>query len=79
MRIYRSDFQSVCDSLVAVSRDSTIHLYIDPVLWNQNSQITSDVMDIFTANSQIVRAEFVTLDRVLSWIRCTTTRWRARR
>ena len=41
---------------MAVSRDSTIHLYIDPVLWNQNSQITSDVMDIFTANSQIVRA-----------------------
>ena len=59
VRIYRSDFQSVCDSLTAISRDSTIHLYIDPVLWNQNSQITSDVMDIFTANSQIVRAEFV--------------------
>lgn len=59
VRIYRSDFQSVCDSLTADSRDSTIHLYIDPVLWNQNSQITSDVMDIFTANSQIVRAEFV--------------------
>ena len=59
VRIYRSDFQSVCDSLTAVSRDSTIHLYIDPVLWNQNSQITSDVMDVFTAGGQIVRAEFV--------------------
>ena len=59
VRIYRSDFQSVCDSLVAVSRDSTIHLYINPVLWNQNSQVTSDVMDIYTANSQIIRAEFV--------------------
>ena len=59
VRIYRSDFQSVCDSLTAISRDSTIHLYINPVLWNQNSQITSDVMDIYTANSQIVRAEFV--------------------
>lgn len=59
VRIYRSDFQSVCDSLVAISRDSTIHLYIDPVLWNQNSQITSDVMDIYTANGQVVRAEFV--------------------
>ena len=42
------------------STDSTIHLYIDPVLWNQNSQITSDVMDIFTEpTSQIARAEFV--------------------
>jgi len=59
VRIYRSDFQSVCDSLVAVSRDSTIHLYIDPVLWNQNSQVTSDVMDIYTAGGRIERAEFV--------------------
>lgn len=59
VRAYRSDFQTVCDSMVSISTDSTIHLYIDPVLWNQSNQITSDVMDIFTANQQIVRAEFV--------------------
>jgi hypothetical protein len=59
VRIYRSDFQSVCDSLTAVSRDSTIHLYINPVLWHENNQVTSDWMDIFTANQKIVRAEFV--------------------
>ncbi|MFR6414313.1 MAG: hypothetical protein ACLUNS_00145 [Alistipes shahii] len=34
-------------------------MYIDPVLWNQSNQITSDVMDIFTENQQITRAEFV--------------------
>ncbi len=39
--------------------DSTIHLYINPVLWNQGNQITSDVMDIFTENQQITRAEFI--------------------
>ena len=59
VRIYRSDFQAVCDSMTAISTDSTIHLYIDPVLWNQSNQITSDVMDIFTENQQITRAEFV--------------------
>lgn len=59
VRIYRSDFQSVCDSMTAISTDSTIHLYIDPVLWNENNQITSDVMDIFTERQQIVRAEFI--------------------
>ncbi|MEG1611680.1 MAG: OstA-like protein [Alistipes sp.] len=59
VRTYRTDFQSVCDSLVAISRDSTIHLYINPVLWNEKNQITSDVMDIFTKNQQIIRAEFV--------------------
>lgn len=59
VRIYRSDFQAVCDSMTAISTDSTIHMYIDPVLWNQSNQITSDVMDIFTENQQITRAEFV--------------------
>ena len=59
VKIYRSDFQTVCDSMTAISTDSTIHLYIDPVLWNENNQITSDVMDIFTENQQLTRAEFI--------------------
>ena len=59
VRIYRSDFQAVCDSMTAISTDSTIHLYIDPVMWNQSNQITSDVMDIYTELQQLVRAEFV--------------------
>ena len=59
VRIFRSDFQAVCDSLTADSRDSTIHLYIDPVLWNGQNQITSRIMDIYTARQQIVRAEFI--------------------
>ena len=59
VRIYRSDFQSVCDSITASSADSTIHLHIDPVLWNRSNQITSEVMDIYTRGGQIERAEFV--------------------
>lgn len=59
VRIYRSDFQSVCDSMTSISTDSTIHLYINPVLWNQSNQVTSDVMDIYTERQQLVRAEFV--------------------
>ncbi|MDE6507400.1 MAG: hypothetical protein K2L04_02915 [Alistipes sp.] len=59
VRIYRSDFQSVCDSMTAISTDSTLHLYIDPVLWNEANQITSEVMDIFTRDQQLERAEFV--------------------
>lgn len=59
VRIYRSDFQSVCDSMTAISTDSTLHFYIDPVLWNDANQITSEVMDVFTRNRQLERAEFV--------------------
>lgn len=59
VRIFRSDFQVVCDSMTAISTDSTIHLYIDPVLWNQSNQMTSDVMDIYTRNRQLEHAEFI--------------------
>ncbi len=59
VKVYRTDFQSVCDSMVVIGRDSTLHLYIDPVLWNENNQITSEVMDLYTANQKLVRGEFV--------------------
>ena len=44
---------------MAYSSDSTAHLYIRPVLWNGNNQVTSEVMDIFTAKQMITRADFV--------------------
>ena len=59
VRIYRNDFQAVCDSLVGVGVDSTLHLYVDPVLWSQQNQITSEVMDIYTLNGSLDRANFV--------------------
>ena len=68
VRTFRTDFQSVCDSLVAVGRDSTIHLYVDPVLWNESNQITSDVMDVYTARQQIERAEFIGAPMMVSEI-----------
>lgn len=58
VKIYRTDFQVVCDSIVGISTDSTLHLYIEPVLWNENNQITSDSVTAFTERQQIVRAEF---------------------
>lgn len=58
VRIFRSDFQGVCDSLSSSSLDSVIHMYIEPVLWHEQNQVTSEVVDMFTANQQIVRAEF---------------------
>lgn len=58
VRTYRKDFQSICDSMVVLSVDSTIHLYQSPILWYGRNQVTADVIDIFTANQQITRAEF---------------------
>jgi hypothetical protein len=36
-----------------------MHLYIDPILWNEQNQITADVMDVYTANESVDHIEFV--------------------
>lgn len=58
VKIYRSDMQAICDSLVSFSRDSTIHLYKDPVMWNGDNQIKSDVILVYTKDEAIDRAVF---------------------
>lgn len=59
VRTYRKDFQSVSDSMVVLSVDSTIHLYRTPILWYGSNQVTAQQIDIFTSNQQITRAEFI--------------------
>lgn len=58
VKIYRSDMQAVCDSLIGFSRDTTIHLYREPVLWNGSNQIKSDTVVVYTRNDAIDRAVF---------------------
>ncbi len=53
VRFYRSDMQGVCDSLQFDSRDSILHMYKDPVLWNTNRQLSGDTIDIFMNDSTI--------------------------
>lgn len=59
VRMYRSDSQMIGDSVVALNTDSVIRVYIDPVLWNEKNQITSDSMAIYTANRAITKAHFM--------------------
>lgn len=59
VRIYRSDSQAICDSLTSSSIDSIVHMYIEPVMWNNNNQIAATQVDAYTANQQILRAEFL--------------------
>lgn len=58
VRIFRSDFQAVCDSLSSSTLDSVVHMYIEPILWHEQNQVTSEQVDMYTANQQITRAEF---------------------
>ena len=58
VRMFRSDSQMVCDSLISRSTDSVIHLYKSPVLWNELNQISSDSMHIFSRSGRLVKAQF---------------------
>jgi hypothetical protein len=58
VKMFRSDAQSVCDSLTTTTIDSIINMYKSPILWNGANQISSEVMHIRTRNSQLVQADF---------------------
>lgn len=53
VRFYRSDLQGVCDSMQYNTRDSVLHLYSDPILWNNKNQLTGDTIDVFMNDSTI--------------------------
>ena len=59
VKIFRNDLQAVCDSITGSSTDSTLHLFIEPVLWNERNQVTSEVMDIHTMHRQLHYADFI--------------------
>lgn len=56
VRFYRTDLQGVCDSLQFNNIDSILHLYKNPVLWNENNQIFGDTIDIHFNDSTIEMA-----------------------
>lgn len=47
VRIFKSDMQAVCDSLVYGKADSVFTLYKAPFVWSDSSQIAGDTIDIF--------------------------------
>ena len=58
VRMFRSDAQMACDSLISRSTDSVIHLYRQPVLWSEENQITADSMHVFSREGRLVKAKF---------------------
>ena len=56
VRVYRDDMQMVCDSMVYLSSDSTIHLYKLPVCWSNNQQISADSICVYLVNNMVEHA-----------------------
>lgn len=58
VKVFRRDFQGVCDSMLMFSVDSTAQLHRNSVMWNELNQITSERADIYTRNQKPYRALF---------------------
>jgi len=55
VKIFRSDLQVMCDSLVYVEADSLFDFYGDPVLWSDENQLTSSHMSIYMVDQVLDR------------------------
>ncbi|MDR0573655.1 MAG: hypothetical protein LBG96_06425 [Tannerella sp.] len=53
VRFYRSDIQGICDSMRFNTKDSTLYMYGNPVLWNEGQQLFGDTIIIYMADSTI--------------------------
>jgi lipopolysaccharide export system protein LptA len=59
VKIFKSDMQGKADSLAYLSADSTLYFYHDPVLWNQENQMTADSIWMLMKNKKIDRIYMV--------------------
>lgn len=55
VKIFKSDLQSKCDSLLYNFSDSTIYFYRDPVLWSNENQMLGDSVHVQLANGKVDR------------------------
>lgn len=53
VRIFKSDLQGSCDSMVYSISDSTIKLRGNPILWSEENQLTGKKINIHTENNKI--------------------------
>jgi lipopolysaccharide export system protein LptA len=54
-KFYKRDLQGVCDSLIYNTKDSTISLFVSPVLWSETNQLTADFIKAYTTTGNKLR------------------------
>lgn len=59
VRMYRTDIQGVCDSLVYNTKDSCLTMYRDPILWNEGQQLLGEEIKVYMNDSTIDWAHII--------------------
>lgn len=58
-KVFRSDVQAICDSLVYNSKDSCMTMYKDPIAWNTDRQILGEVIKVYLQDSTVREAHVI--------------------
>ncbi len=53
VRVFKKDFQAVCDSMVYNSTDSLFSFYYNPVMWSDSTQFSADTTRFTLSNEKI--------------------------
>lgn len=53
VKIFKSDIQGVCDSLIYEKSDSVLSMFSSPIIWNGANQITADTIHFFINNNKL--------------------------
>lgn len=68
VRFFRSDMQGICDSMRVSRADTTLYMYVSPVVWSDYRQISGNVIELLLNDSTIREARLpdygLTLQRV---------------
>ncbi len=59
VRFYRTDVQGVCNHMQFNTRDSVLYMNGNPVLWNEQYQISGDTIEMFMKDSTIDYAHVI--------------------
>ena len=66
VKIFRTDIQVMCDSLVYVEADSAFNFFGEPVLWSEENQLTADQIRVLMVNQQLHRMDLTGVALVAS-------------
>ncbi len=53
VKFFKPDMQGKCDSIYYAFADSTIQFFNEPILWNNENQLTGEKMDLVLKNDEI--------------------------
>ncbi|MDR0414333.1 MAG: hypothetical protein LBH84_02850 [Prevotellaceae bacterium] len=59
VKFFHPDIQGVCDSMAYSAIDSLAEMFYNPILWNENTQMSANKMEFYQKNNQLHRLDMI--------------------